>query len=708
MSERFRETFRDEALEILLELEQALLELEARPEDPGAIGQVFRSLHTIKGAAGMAGFDEISAFTHEVESIFELVRSGRMSVSRDLISLTLATRDQLKTMVDAHFGGAEAAAEKGQRIVDQLRSLLPAKAEAREDFLPPQPAPPGEESVYRVRFRPAPEIFHRGINPLALLRELATLGDCRVVAHLDEIPALEDLDPEQCHLYWDVILTTRENLNTVRDVFIFVEDDCRLEIERIEDGALAGEDDERARLGEILVDRGDLSPEELQQVLVSGKERLGEKLVREHLVEEGQVAAALAEQAALQEFRQSRKLEEGGSSVRVNSAKLDSLVDLIGELVTVQARLSRSASGHRDAELLSIAEEVERLTWELRDQVLNIRMLPIGTTFSKFRRLVRDLGEELGKTVELTTSGAETELDKTVIDRLNDPLVHLIRNCIDHGIEPPARRLALGKPEQGTIHLSASHAGANVLLRISDDGGGIDRQAVQARAVKMGLIAANAELSDKELMHCLFTPGLSTAREVTSVSGRGVGMDVVRQAIDGLRGSIEFSSEPGRGTVFTIKLPLTLAIIDGLLVSIGEDTYVLPLAAVEECIELTRQDVARARGRDLVNVRDEIVPYIRLREHFGVEGAPPAIEQVVISDVEGRRVGFAVDRVIGGHQTVIKSLGKFYRHVQGITGATILGDGRVALILDLRQLVHAAELDEKAAARQRREVKASA
>jgi two-component system chemotaxis sensor kinase CheA len=488
-----------------------------------------------------------------------------------------------------------------------------------------------------------------------------------------------------------VILTTEVHASAIRDVFLFVEDDSEVTIEAVD---LPEATTEVRRLGEILVERGDLPLPALQAALQE-RQRLGEVLVAKGLVDGGKIASALAEQEQVEKIRRERQVQDLSSSIRVRSDKLDSLVDLVGELVTVQARLSQLAARKDDADLAVVAEDVERLTWQMRDQVLNIRMLPIGSTFSKFRRLVRDLSSELGKEIELTTEGAETELDKTVIDRLYDPLVHLIRNGIDHGIESPSVRLSIGKPARGRISLSASHSGPNVLIRLSDDGRGLDRQAIKAQAAAKGLIAANAELSDKEIFALAFLPGLSTAATVTSVSGRGVGMDVVKQAIEELRGSIDIESRPGKGTTFTVKLPLTLAIIDGLLVQVGRDQFVLPLSSVEECIELKRAGSVQARERHLVNVRGQIVPYIRLREQFGVGGEPPAIEQIVIAETEGQRVGFVVDHVIGSHQTVIKSLGRMYREVAGLSGATILGDGAVALILDIQQIIQVAEHQEQ-------------
>lgn len=393
----------------------------------------------------------------------------------------------------------------------------------------------------------------------------------------------------------------------------------------------------------------------------------------------------------MKEVRQERQSQESASSIRVPAEKLDVLVNLVGELVTVQARLSQTSAGRRDAELMSIAEEVERLTAELRDNALNIRMLPIGTTFSKFKRLVRDLSNELGKKIEMETSGAETELDKTVIEKLNDPLVHLIRNSIDHGIEMPEERAAAGKPAQGTVHLSAVHSGDSVFITIKDDGAGLDKEAIRAKAIEKGLIQPTTELSEKEIFAQIFAPGFSTAKKISSVSGRGVGMDVVKRAIEALRGTIEITSKRGEGTTITVKIPLTLAIIESLLVQIGGDRFLLPLSLVDECVELTGSDIEKSHGRNLATVRDHMVPYIPLREKFRISGNAPDIQQIVITQVNGMRVGFVVDHVIGEHQTVIKSLGRAYKNVEGISGATILGDGAVALIVDIPQLIKEVE-----------------
>jgi two-component system, chemotaxis family, sensor kinase CheA len=697
MSDRFHEAFREEASELLSELESALLELEENPEDRELVDRVFRSMHTIKGSGAMFGFEEVSRFTHEVETVFDLVRKGRLAVSKELINLTLKARDHIRSLLEPSAEGHVDVAQQ-EALLSAFRRAQGKEPAAAVEKKEAVPGAPSGRVTYRIRFQPSRDIFLHGTDPVLLLTELGGLGDCRLVAHTDRIPPLRDLNPEMCHLYWDILLTTDRGMNALKDVFLFVEDDSEIRMDVLDQGGGLSTDADQNRLGEILIERGEVSTADLQRVM-GEKKKLGEILVDAGLVSREGVRSALAEQEHVKEVREKQRQEESAASIRVRADKLDGLVDLVGELVTIQARLSQAAAGRSDPEIMLVAEQVERLTGSLRDNAMSLRMLPIGTTFSKFKRVMRDLSADLGKEVELTTEGGETELDKTVIERLNDPLVHLIRNSVDHGIEMPAVREAAGKPRKGTLHIDASHSGANVLIRISDDGAGFDVEAIRAKAVEKGLIAPETPLTEKGTLDLVFLPGFSTARKVTSVSGRGVGMDVVKRSIESLGGSVECASGQGRGTAITLKIPLTLVIIEGLLVRIHDALYVVPLASVEECVELQRTETEKsenARGKKMAHVRGDIVPYIRMREWFGVKGEPPAIEQIVIVRTGGKRVGIAVDTVVGQHQTVIKSLGRLYRNAEGISGATILGDGTVALILDIFQLIRAAEREESA------------
>lgn len=700
MIDQFKQTFKDEAYEHLADLESSLLELEESPDDLELVRRIFRSMHTIKGSGAMFGFDAIARFTHEVETVFDLVRNGQLPVTPELVNLSLKARDRIKTLLDDE--DSEQDASVSEELVARFRGLLSGSEaclprSVAEDAV--TPAPEKQRTVtYRIRIKPLRSIFKSGSNPMALLNELHTLGLCTVVSQMTEVPPLSDLDPESCYLFWDVILTSDCGVDAIRDVFIFVEDDCDLKIDVIDDSNGMDQNQDYKKLGEILVERGDLTPEEMRALLNESK-RFGQLAVEAGIASHDQIASALAEQQHVRAVRQERQTQEASSSIRVPAERLDMLINLVGELVTIQARFSQTAMLRDDEEFIAIAEEVERLTVELRDNTLNIRMLPIGSTFSKFKRLVRDLSQELNKQIDMTTDGAETELDKTVIEKLNDPLVHLIRNSIDHGIELPSVREQQGKPRQGTVHLAAAHSGDSVLITIKDDGAGLDRDAIRAKAIEKGLISSAAELSDQEIFSQIFAPGFSTAKQVTSVSGRGVGMDVVKKAIEALRGAITINSTRGTGTTITVKIPLTLAIIESLLVQVAGESFIIPLALVNECIELTREDISQAHGRNLARVRDSLVPYISLREQFGITGPPPEIQQIVIIAVDGNHVGFVVDQVIGQHQSVIKGLGKYYRHVQGVSGATILGDGSVALILDIPLLVQGATLLEQSAFR---------
>jgi two-component system chemotaxis sensor kinase CheA len=700
--DRYREligVFKEEAHELLLELESSLLELEKKTDDKELIARVFRAMHTIKGSGSMFGFDEITEFAHNIETVFELVRNGDVKVTKELIDLTLSACDLIRSMIETDEGDNQIDKKKTAEITKSLREYIPGgkKGDAEVVLASPKPAvrdnPDKKKVTYRIRFRPSLDIFTRGVNPTLLLNELRALGVCEIVAQISEIQALEEINPEHCYTYWDIILTTRDDIDTIKDIFIFVEDDSEINSQVIdEDGLLDGEVSYK-RLGEILVERGDLNQEDVQKVLDEQK-RIGEILVEAGIIDQGKVDSALVEQKHLKGIKKGHQFSETASSIRVASGKLDKLVDLVGELVTVQARLTQTAVFRDDDELVLLAEEVERLITELRDNTMGIRMVPIGTMFSRFKRLVRDLSSELGKEVEIVTEGAETELDKTLIEKLNDPLIHLIRNTLDHGIELPEIRESEGKPRKGKVFLSAVHSGANVIIQISDDGAGIDHEVIRKKAVDNGLIIQDDEFSEKDILGLIFAPGFSTAKTVSSVSGRGVGMDVVKRGIEALRGSIEIGSTKGVGTKIMISLPLTLAIIEGLLVKIAEERFVIPLSTVEECIELTSKEVERSHGRHLIKVREQLVPYIKLRERFNINGKSPDIEQVVITGVDDCKIGLAVDHVIGEHQTVIKSLGRFYSNVEGLSGATILGDGSVAMILDIPNLVRSVEQEE--------------
>jgi two-component system chemotaxis sensor kinase CheA len=673
-----KEIFRQEAQDLLAQLESALLDLEHAPGDSALIDTAFRALHTIKGSGSMFGFEEVAAFTHHVETAFDKVRQGSVAPNRELIMITLHARDHMRQLIEDPDAADVAA---GEAILAQLARVMEADAPVTAS---PALAPAGP-MTYRVRIKFPHDVMATGTHPLRLLDEVRALGNATVIALTDDIPPLAELDPTACYVGWEIILSTSHPSTAIEDVFLFVRDEMTLAIEEATTNA---ED----RLGEILADRGDVGTAAVQVALEQQKP-IGDLLVKAGAVSPAKVTAALAEQQHLR--KETPAKANTNSGIRVPAERLDELMDRVGELVIAQSRLRQIAATSADQQVKSVAEEIERLVLELRDTTMGIRMVPIGSLFGRFRRVVHDLSRDLGKEVELTMAGEETELDKTVIEQLNDPLVHLIRNAIDHGLEDPAGRAEAGKSQMGRIDLSARHAGMEVLISIKDDGRGLNRERIRARAEERGLLAKDAVVSDNELFQILFQPGFSTAAQVTSLSGRGVGMDVVKRTIEGLRGTIDLSSAAGQGSEVTLRLPLTLAIIDGLLVRVGSGRYVLPLGAVEECVELSPEEDARSRGRSFLNIRGDLVPFLRLRELFGARTPADPYQKVVIVSSGDLKVGLVVDQVIGDHQTVIKSLSKLHADVEMLSGATILGDGAVALILDIPHLVAFGQVREE-------------
>jgi two-component system chemotaxis sensor kinase CheA len=645
------ETFAREAEDLLEQIETTALALEETPTDVDGIHLLFRVFHTLKGSSAMVGLTAIAGFTHHVESTLELVRSARMGVSPVLISAILAAKDHVHYMLGCAAQGEEPSAELGAAIVARFTALsnvarasLAASAQADA---------PRMRTTYLVSFRIKRELEGMSVEPSALLESLRAMGSCdaRRVSGSDE----------GFHDGWEVTLTTTEDEDALRDVFIFAPEGSELSIEQ--------------GMAEFVTEPPQAAPP----------------------APSPQPAAASAAKAAQPGAAQSRGDASRNDArkqdtVRVASDRLDKLVKLVGELVINQSRLQQAHAHDGGAELAGPVESMERLIAELRDSVFGMRMMPIGPTFARFKRLVRDLSEQLGKEIELHTEGEDTELDKTVLDQLGDPLVHLVRNSLDHGIELPAERIAKGKPAKGRLLLSAAHESGHVVITIRDDGKGLDRALIRAKAEEKGLIDPGAHLSEQETLELIMRPGFSTAQAVTQLSGRGVGMDVVKKTVESLRGTLSIASTLNQGTTMRLTLPLTLAIIDGLLVEVEGDHFIVPLAAVTENVELYRADRLANNGRHAVAVRGELIPYVRLRELFGSRSTDTHdIEKVVLVSLEGQRLGLVVDKVVGSHQTVIQPLGPFYRDVEMFSGTTIMGDGRVVMILDLAGVLRRAE-----------------
>jgi len=648
------EVFRVESQELLEQIEQGLLDLENNPQDGELVAQVFRALHTLKGSGAMFGYEALAAFTHHCESAFDRVRKGQAMATPKLIGAVLAALDHMRALAER----PDAPAGAGEELLTGLRLAMDEESTAT----PPAPL----AKTWRIRFALPADCLVNGTRPLSLLDELRALGQAEVMAITTDLPNLPELVPTECHLVWEVRLTTEHPRSAIDDVFIFVIDDMTLAIEEISEQAV----EPLTRKSETPV------AAEITNVATLSERR-----------------KPAEEPAAPEKFE--ARLPMASETVRVPATRLDELLDQVGELMIAQSRLKQVSAASSDMVLRSVAEEIERLSSELRDSMMFVRMVPISQLFGRFRRLIHDLARDTGKQIEFVTEGETTELDKTVIERLADPLVHLIRNAADHGLESAAERKAAGKPETGRILLSARQAGAEVVISVIDDGRGINRDKVRAKAEESGLIAPGATLLDAEIYQLIFQPGFSTAANITSLSGRGVGMDVVKRTIEGLRGAIHMTSDLGTGSKVDLRIPLTLAIIDGLLVRVGTGRYVIPLSCVEECVELTREQDARSTGRSFLTLRDALVPFLRLRQLFAITADPDLHQKIVVVSTGSERVGLVVDQILGQHQTVIKPLSRLHANVEAFSGATILGDGSVALILDAMHLVDIGQKQEE-------------
>lgn len=658
------ETFRQEARELLDQLEAGLLDLEQDPGNSDLINSTFRALHTIKGSGAMFGFTAVAAFVHEFETAFDRVRKGQSAPNKALIGVALDAKDHIHQLIeapDAVIAGGDAILEALRAVVDGENHSPPAPTRLDAASAPAvaEPAVPAQSKHWRLVFYLPSDALAYGTNPLLLLDELAEIGPTSICALTDRLPDLDILDVEVPHIGWQVDIEAEDPTSAIDDVFLFLRDNMELTLTPLEAAPVAPAPAIAAPEPAIATRPAAPAPTPVEPVAPP---------------------RAVADKPEQVE-------RPAATSLRVPAERLDELMDRVGELVIAQARLSQIAAQSADTGLKTIAEELERLSSGLRDTTMGIRMVPIGTLFSRFRRLIHDLSGELGKPIEFITAGEETELDKTMIERLADPLVHLIRNSVDHGLENEERRLAAGKSPKGTVRLSAVYSGAEVAISVADDGAGLNHERIRAKAEENGLITPETKLTEQELNHLIFAPGFSTAKEVTSLSGRGVGMDVVKRTIDGLRGTIDVASTPGQGSTMTLRLPLTLAIIDGMLVRVGNGRYTIPLAAVEECVELPEGIEAHAKGRNFLDIRGSLVPYLRLREVFNTNTPPEQHQKVVIVSSGEGRVGLVVDQIIGNNQTVIKQLSKLHSSIKSFSGATILGDGSVALILDTAHLV---------------------
>ena len=659
--EQFKRKFFEEASDLLQELEYSLLKLENDPSDKSMVEQVFRCMHTIKGNSAMFGFTQIDRFTHNLETVYDKVRNGKLAVTSALLTLTLEAVDHLKTLLECGDEVDNATSVRSDMLVNRLFEITGTEVSANHSRST-APSEKGELSSYFIRFTPHNDLLKKGNNPLYIIDDLCLLGDAKVFADTSKIPPLDQLDPTCCYTSWQIVLATNESQQAIKDVFLFVEDDCNLEIDAVASENILANSEIASRLELEFASRGALNLATVRQLYDS-----------------------CTTQAAT--TRSSAK-DSSAPTIRVASDKVDGLMNQISELIIIQAQLTLLAETSNLPELAAVAESMEKLSRRLRDTAFSISLIPLDSLLTRFHRLVRDVSKDLGKDAILITEGTDTELDKTMIESISDPIMHILRNCLDHGIEQEAERIRKGKPKQSSITLKAFYSGAYVHIQISDDGKGVDLEQVQQKGVEMGLVATDKSASKQELLSLLFVPGFSTARKVTELSGRGVGMDVVKKKITELRGEVEIDSEKDKGATITIRLPLTLSIVDGLLARIGDTLFLIPLSAVETIVAVSQKDIKGANS--LIPHSGKLIPYVNLSEVFGIANSNDQLLQMVVVRYNNVLVGLVIDRIVGEHQAVLKPLGRAFRNLDMVSGATILGDGSIALVLDPARVVYRA------------------
>ena len=693
---QFHDAFFEESFEALDSMETALLKLDIGAPEPELINTIFRVAHSIKGGSATFGFSGIASFTHSCETLLDELRSGGMQVTTEISNLLLKTVDVMREMLRATQSKQPIDMQKTSDVQFDVEAMIakknnaPAKAAAAPAAAPAAaantgtpPAAAAAERYWEINFRPYPELFARGNDPLRMLRELAELGELKVEADLKSLPTFAELDPQSCYLAWQLKLSGDVAEDAIKQVFEWAEGDCDLTMKLIDGGATPATAEEPKSAEPAVATAAPAATPAADPAPVATPP----------------APAASGPVAVPTPVKEASVAAVGDSgSIRVSVEKIDELMNTVGELVITQAMLSQlgnAIEGPHAEKLRAGLAQLERNTRELQESVMRVRMLPISFVFSRFPRMVRDIAQRLGKQIDLKLTGEQTELDKTVLEKIGDPLVHLVRNSIDHGIEMPDARVAAGKPAAGTVHLDACHRGGNIAVEVSDDGGGLNKERILAKAKQRGLVGQNDILTDDQIHDLIFLPGFSTADKTTDLSGRGVGMDVVRRNVKELGGKIELKSEQGKGSRFIITLPLTLAIVDGQSVAVGNETYIIPLISIVESMRLKESSISRLSGRNEVfSFRGDYLPIIRLHELFGVEPRTRSLHEglVVIAEGDGRRIGLFVDDLLGQQQVVIKSLETNYGRVEGVSGATILGDGSVALILDVTGIITAASM----------------
>ncbi|ASB48340.1 chemotaxis protein CheA [Alkalitalea saponilacus] len=684
--ENFQSKFIEEALDNISDLERALLELELSPNNKELLEQVFRVMHSLKGGGAMFGFDKLSEFTHRLENIYDMIRSGKLLVSQDLLTVTLNSVDLLRDLLDVSQVDDINTLQKYKDLTFEIDQVLQSET---LNMINSVQSSVGNIKVsgvenddvkqmttYYIHFYPGPMVLKYGTNLLYLLEELKSLGNLFAIPRMAKVPDLDTFDSDKSYVYWDLFISTDMGQNAIIDVFMFVEDESIIEIHSIGKHDLFKNKRFKKRLDEILK-----TSDEIELSDFTGF--LGEEPVAANNREN------IMSGEALNNVKESNGKGRSTSSIRVSADKLDGLMSLVSELVITQERLNSISSKYQIPELKMVTETVQKLTGNLRDSAFSMSLIPIENMLTRFQRLVRDLSGQLGKKVRFVATGTETELDKTMIDSLTDPLLHIIRNSIDHGIESPEIRQKNGKSQEGEIRLEAEYSGANVVLRIKDDGAGIDPEKIRQKAIQKGLISDGQILTDQELLNMVFLAGFSTSDQITEVSGRGVGMDVVSRNILAIRGETTIESTPGKGTTITITLPLVLSIIDGLLVRIANTQYVIPLSLTDRIYPMDSEKLDN-NFLNVMTLNGIQYPFFNLRKEMQINGQIPKRCQMVVVNHSGFKIALSVDQVIGKIQAVLKPLGKLYHSQKMISSATIMGDGSIALVLDVNTFIREA------------------
>ncbi|MCW8878776.1 MAG: chemotaxis protein CheA [Kangiellaceae bacterium] len=678
---QFHQVFYEESFEGLDTMEQELLNLE-EDSDRENINTIFRAAHSIKGGSATFGFKEVADFTHVMETLLDEMREGLRPVTKEVVDLLLKSVDCLRGMLFRMRDGEDVGDEHVE-LINYFNELLANEIEdaSQQENVFEQSVQESlkdncEDKVWKIEFKPKSYILETGNEPLRMFRELKGFGHLEVDAHLDNVPCFDELKAESCHIWWSLTLDSEIDEAAVKEVFEWVEDDCELNIDQV------------PRSNDKNVDKDQLEQPQMEEISEDIKQISSETSGQKADQEE-------KKQTPLVELKNKKEKSEVGTntastaSIRVGIEKVDTLIDLVGELVITQSMLSELGENFdmsKLTQLVSGLSELEQNTRELQESVMRIRMLPIGFVFNRLPRMVRDLSSQLGKKVQLDIKGESTELDKTVMEQIGDPLTHLVRNALDHGIESAEERISADKPEEGTLTLNAFHQGGNIVIEVSDDGKGIDPDVIYKKAIEKGLINDSFDTPPEQVLSLIMEPGFSTAEVVSDVSGRGVGMDVVKRNINNLGGSVEIESELGKGTTFTIRLPLTLAILDGQLIKVANETYVLPLVSIIESVPLNMAEISRIAGdMKVYKLHDDYIPIIDLKSEFEIQQDLSSSSEGLLAIVEGenRKIALRIDELLGQQQVVIKSLETHYKSLQGVSGATILGDGRVSLILDV-------------------------